>query len=141
MFFTSELALVCCPVILALTISPEVLPSPVLEGTELVITCTTSGVGAGAVVLLINGQISEVAGVIQSVTSVRVFNVPVDRSHHGAKFTCTSTFDNTMSQDVILSEVQCKRNAQIIHFIYILVVYSTPSLMATSVYIAGYIMT
>ena len=101
--------LVCfCPLASSLTISPQVLPSPVLEGTEVVITCTTSGAGAGAVVLLVNGQFTGVVGVIQSTTSVRVFSVTVDRSHNRANFTCINTFDNAISGDAILPEVLCK---------------------------------
>ena len=104
-----ELVLVClCPLAFSLTISPQVLSSPVLEGTEVVITCTTSGVGAGTVVLLANGQSTGVAGVIQSTTSVRVFSVTVNRSHNRANFSCIDTFDSVMSGDAFLPEVQCK---------------------------------
>ena len=113
--FTPKLVLAFCPLVLALTISPEVLPNPVLEGTELMITCTTSGVGAGAVALLVNGQSTGVTGVIQSVASVRVFKVAVDRSHHRAKFRCIDTFDNSESQDATLAEVLCKGSVRIAH--------------------------
>lgn len=93
-----------CQLAASLTIS---LPDPVLEGTNLVIACITSGVGAGAVVLLENGQISGNTGVVQSNTSVRVFDLgTVDRSRSGV-FRCVDTFDNAMSAEVTL-DVQCK---------------------------------
>ena len=94
-----------CQLAASLTIS---LPEPVLEGTNLVITCITSGVGAGAVSLLRNGQGSGVSGVIQSNTSVRVFDLgAVDRSSSGIMFQCVDTFDNAMSAVVTL-DVQCE---------------------------------
>ena len=102
-----------CPLVLAcffqlsasLTIT---LPEPVLEGTNLTITCTTSGVGAGAVSLLVNGQGSGIIGVIQSDTTMRVFDYgTVDRSNSGTMFQCVDTVDNSLS-DVVALDVQCK---------------------------------
>ena len=53
-----------CPLAAPLTIS---VPDPVLEGTNLVINCITSGVGAGGVVLHQNEQVSEISGVEQQI--------------------------------------------------------------------------
>ena len=73
------------------------------------ISCITSGGGAGAVLLLENGQDSVISGVTQSNVSVRVFDLgTVDRSRSGV-FRCIDTFDNAMSAEVTLN-VQCKRN-------------------------------
>ena len=94
-----------CQLTASLTIT---LPDPVLEGTNLTITCTTSGVGAGAVSLLVNGQGSGIIGVIQSDTTMRVFDYgTVDRSNSGTMFQCVDTVDNSLS-DVVALDVQCK---------------------------------
>ena len=94
-----------CPLAASLTIS---VPDPVLEGTNLEINCITSGVGAGSVVLHQNGQDSMVNGVVQSNTSVRVFDLgAVDRSNSGTRYRCVDTFDNSMSAQVTL-DVQCE---------------------------------
>ena len=95
-----------CPLAASLTIS---LPDPVLEGTNLVISCITSGVGSAAVILLWNGQDSGVSGVTQqSNISVRVFDLgAVDRSNSGTVFRCVDMFDNAMSVEVTLA-VQCE---------------------------------
>ena len=89
----------------SLTIS---LPNPVLEWMNLVITCIRSEGGAGSVVLLRNGQISGVDGVVlQSNTSVRVFDLgAVDRSTSGTVFQCTRTNADSRSAEVTL-DVQC----------------------------------
>ena len=72
------------------------------------ITCTTSGVGAGTVSLRVNGQDSGISGVIQSDTTMRVFDYgTVDRSSNGTMFQCIDSFDNSMS-DVATLDVQCK---------------------------------
>ena len=98
--------LVClCPLAASLTIS---VPDPVLEGTNLVVSCITSGGGAAAVLLLQNGQDSGVSGVVQSNITVSVFNLgAVDRSSSGTMYRCVSTFDNSMSAQVTL-DVQCE---------------------------------
>ena len=85
------------------------LPDPVLEGTNLVISCITSGGGSAAVLLLRNGRDSGVSGVTQqSNISVRVFDLgAVDRSNSGIMFQCVSGFDNSMSAVVTL-DVQCE---------------------------------
>ena len=94
-----------CQLSASLTIT---LPEPVLEGTTLSITCATSGAGAGAVSLLVNGQGSGIIGVIQSDTTMRVFDYgTVDRSNSGTMFQCVDTFDNSMS-DVVTLDLQCK---------------------------------
>ena len=95
-----------CPLAASLTIS---LPDPVLEGTNLVINCITSGVGAGSVVLRQNGLNSGVSGIVQqSNISVRVFNLgAVDRSNSGTTYRCVDTFDNSMSAQATL-DVQCE---------------------------------
>ena len=94
-----------CPLATSLTIS---VPDPVLEGTNLVINCITSGVGAGSVVLNQNGQDSGVSGVVQSNITVSVFNLgAVDRSSSGTTYQCVSGFDGSMSAEVTL-DVQCE---------------------------------
>ena len=95
-----------CPLAASLTIS---VPDPVLEGTNLVINCITSGVGAGGVVLRQNGQDSGVIGVVQqSNISVRVFDLgAVDRSNSGTTYRCVNNVDNSMSAQVTL-DVQCE---------------------------------
>ena len=72
------------------------------------ITCTTSGSGAGTVVLRVNGEDSGITGVLQSDTTMRVFDYgTVNRSNSGTMFQCIDTFDNSMS-DVATLDVQCK---------------------------------
>ena len=72
------------------------------------ITCITSGVGAGSVVLHQNGQDAMVNGVVQSNTSVIVFDLgAVDRSNSGTKYRCISGLDGSMSAEVTL-DVQCE---------------------------------
>ena len=73
------------------------------------ITCITSGVGAGSVVLHQNGQDSGVSGVVQqSNTSVRVFDLgAVDRSNSGTRYRCVNQFDISMSAEVTL-DVPCE---------------------------------
>ena len=94
-----------CPLAASLTIS---VPDPVLEGTNLVISCITSGVGAAAVLLLQNGQDSGVSGVVQSNITVSVFDLgAVDRSNSGTMYQCISGFDGSMSAEVTL-DVQCE---------------------------------
>ena len=95
-----------CPLAAPLTIS---VPDPVLEGTNLVVTCITSGGGAGGVVLNQNGQESGVSGVVQqSNVSVGVFDVgAVDRSNSGTTYRCENTFDGSMSAEITL-DVQCE---------------------------------
>ena len=94
-----------CPLAASLTIS---VPDPVLEGTNLVISCITSGGGAAAVLLLQNGQDSGVSGVVQSNITVSVFNLgAVDRSNSGTRYRCVSNFDGSMSAEVTL-DVQCE---------------------------------
>ena len=94
-----------CRLSASLTIT---LPDPVLEGTTLAITCTTSGGGAGTVVLRVNGEDSGITGVLQSDTTMRVFDYgTVDRFNSGTMFQCVDTFDNSMS-DVATLDVQCK---------------------------------
>ena len=90
----------------SLTIS---LPDPVLEGTNLVVSCIRSEGGAGSVVLLRNGQISGVDGVVlQSNTSVREFDLgAVDRSSSGTVFRCIDPVDVIYSAEVTL-DVLCK---------------------------------
>ena len=95
-----------CTLVSTLTITLS--PDPVLEGSNLTVTCIASGVGAGAVVLLENGLLSASQGVIQSNTSVRVYEYgAVDRSSSGLQLQCIDTFDNAMSETVSL-DVQCK---------------------------------
>ena len=100
------LVLACfCQLSASLTIT---LPEPVLEGTALAITCTTSGVGATGVSLFVNGHGSGITGVIQSDTTMRVFDYgTVDRSNSGTMFQCMDWFDNSIS-DVATLDVQCK---------------------------------
>ena len=94
-----------CQLSASLTIT---LPDPVLEGTNLTITCTTSGAGAGPVLLLVNEQGSGISGVIQSDTTMRVFDYgTVDRNNSGTMFQCVDTFDGSMS-DIASLDVQCK---------------------------------
>ena len=94
-----------CPLAASLTIS---VPDPVLEGTNLVVSCITSGVGAGNVLLLQNMQDSGVSGVVQSNITVSVFNLgAVDRSSSGTRYRCVSNFDGSMSAEVTL-DVQCE---------------------------------
>ena len=90
----------------SLTIS---LPDPILEGANLVITCITSGVGAGAVGLLRNGQGSGVSGVLlQGNSSIRMFDLgTVDRFNSSTMFQCVDTIDIIMSAQVTL-DVQCE---------------------------------
>ena len=73
------------------------------------INCITSGGGAAAVILLQDGQVSAVSGVVQqSNISVRVFDLgAVDRSNSGTTYQCVSGFDNSMSAEVTL-DVQCE---------------------------------
>ena len=72
------------------------------------ISCITSGGGAGSVVLDQNGQGSMVNGVVQSNISVSEFNLgAVDRSSSGTRYRCVDTFDNSMSALVTL-DVQCE---------------------------------
>ena len=55
-----------------------------------------------------NGQDSMVNGVIQSNTSVSVFDLgAVDRSNSGTTYRCVSNFDGSMSAQVTL-DVQCE---------------------------------
>ena len=102
----SPTVLAClCQLSASLTIT---LPDPVLEGTNLTITCTTSGAGAGAVILHVNGKLPGISGAIQSDTTMRVFDYgTVDRSNSGTMFQCLDTFDNSIS-DVVILDVQCK---------------------------------
>ena len=94
-----------CSLAASLTIS---VPDPVLEGTNLVIICITSGASAGTVVLHQNGQDSVVNGVVQSNISVSVFDLgAVDRSNSGTTYRCVDTFDNSMSAEITL-DVQCE---------------------------------
>ena len=94
-----------CPLAASLTIS---VPDPVLEGTNLVISCITSGVGAASVVLNQNGQQSGFSGVVQRNITVIVFNLgAVDRSNSGTTYRCVSGFDGSMSAEVTL-DVQCE---------------------------------
>ena len=94
-----------CQLSASLTIT---LPDNVLEGTNLTITCTTSGAGATGVSLLVNGHGSGISGVMQSDTTMRVFDYgTVDRSNSGTIFQCVDWFDNSMS-DVATLDVQCK---------------------------------
>ena len=59
-------------------------------------------------ILHVNGQLSGIIGVIQSDTSVRVFDYgTVDRSNSDTMFQCIDTFDSSMS-DVATLDVQCK---------------------------------
>ena len=90
----------------SLTIS---LPDPILEGTNLVISCITSGVGARAVALQQNGQGSGVDGVLlQGNSSMRVFDLgTVDRSNSSTMFQCVDTIHIIMSAQVTL-DVQCE---------------------------------
>ena len=90
----------------SLTIS---LPDPVLEGMNLVISCITSGVGAGAVSLQRNGQAAGVNGVLQQGnSSMRVFDLgTVDRSNSSTMFQCVDTIHIIMSAQVTL-DVQCE---------------------------------
>ena len=73
------------------------------------INCITSGVGAGGVVLLQNGQGSGVLGVIQqSNTSVRIFDLgAVDRSSSNTVYQCLDIVDLQLSAEVALV-VQCE---------------------------------
>ena len=73
------------------------------------ITCITSGVGAGSVVLHKNGQDSGVSGGIQQRNiSVGVFDLgAVDRSNSSTRYRCISNFDGSMSAEVTL-DVQCE---------------------------------
>ena len=60
-----------CQLPASLTIT---LSDPVLEGMTFTITCTTSGAGADRVALIVNGLDSGINGVIQSDTTMRVFD-------------------------------------------------------------------
>ena len=73
------------------------------------ISCITSGVGAGSVVLHQNGQDSMVNGVVQqSNITVSVFDLgAVDRSNRGTTYRCVSNFDGSMSAELTL-DVQCE---------------------------------
>ena len=75
------------------------------------ITCATSGVGAGPVQLLVNGMVSGEGGVLQSNDSVIVFTFrTVDRSDNdgnGIAFRCANAFDGSTAEEVTL-DVQCK---------------------------------
>ena len=72
------------------------------------ITCITSGGGAGSVMLHQNGQDSMVSGEVQSNISVRVFDLgAVDRSNSGTRYRCVDTYDNSMSAELTL-DVQCE---------------------------------
>ena len=94
-----------CQLSASLTIT---LLDPVLEGTNLAVTCTTSGAGTATVALLVNGQDSMISGAVQSDTTMRVFVYgTVDRSNSGTMFQCVDTFDNSIS-DVATLDVQCK---------------------------------
>ena len=101
-----------CPLAASLTIS---VPDPVLEGTNLVINCITSGGGAGSVVLNQNGQVSGVSGVVQqSNITVSVFDLGVvDRYNSGTRYRCVSGFDGSMSAQVTL-DVQCESRIDLI---------------------------
>ena len=73
------------------------------------ISCITSGVGAGSVVLNQNGQVSGVSGrTQQSNITVRAFDLgAVDRSNNGTTYQCVSGFDGSMSAEVTL-DVHCE---------------------------------
>lgn len=104
----STCAVLACLWTLVSSLTITLSPDPVLEGANLTVTCIAAGVGAGAVVLLENGQLFASQGVIQSNTSVRVYDYgAVDRSNSGVELQCVDTFDNAMSERVTL-DIQCK---------------------------------
>ena len=101
-------ALLACLCPLAAPLPISVL-DPVLEGTNLVINCITSGVGAASVVLQQNGQDSGLSGVVQqnNITMIVLDLGAMDRSSSGTTYQCVNGFDNSTSAEVTLN-VRCE---------------------------------